>query len=478
MLTRRRLIHGLSASTASLSVSPLIRSIAARAAGWDREAPKRFVFVVKASGVDKFNLVPPGIENHFVHETTSEKLGNRSRRLGGLIDVPFAKCGLPDKLAALEELKNRVTILQSLSGEGFTGNHTSGYGALSCHNSETVAIAPTVDCMLGRHLSSGPYPMYGMALSGRLLEHGGWKPEDTYCYPNISAYKHGMPVAYQASPRKAFLDLFGSAVATPEELKRKLSLNGNLMDFLKEDARRVERQLSAEEMERFARYTESFESLKLIEEKKAHLAESIKQHAPELSKRYDSVVPSVRIETHFELATAALIAGLTNVITLRPDTLGAMYSGLRLSESVHAIGHLQDSSAGNGWSGHQAREEIEKVHLKCIAAMAKKLQDTPEGEGTMLDNTLIVYMSCNGGDHHGGQADWPFVLVGGMAGKLKMGRYIEYPKYQEKGHRTIGNLYLSLMQAAGMQTPETFGQLDANLKDCDVTGPLTEILSS
>ncbi|HIK94960.1 MAG TPA: hypothetical protein EYG03_23695 [Planctomycetes bacterium] len=75
----------------------------------------------------------------------------------------------------------------------------------------------------------------------------------------------------------------------------------------------------------------------------------------------------------------------------------------------------------------------------------------------MLDNTLIVYLSCASGDHHGGQADWTFILLGGMAGKLKMGRYMEYPKYQEKGHRTIANLYPSLMHAAGMEAAESFG---------------------
>jgi len=52
-------------------------------------------------------------------------------------------------------------------------------------------------------------------------------------------------------------------------------------------------------------------------------------------------------------------------------------------------------------------------------------------------------MSCAGGDHHGGQTDWRFVLVGGMANKLRMGRYIEYPKYRETGHSTITDLYLS-----------------------------------
>jgi len=67
-------------------------------------------------------------------------------------------------------------------------------------------------------------------------------------------------------------------------------------------------------------------------------------------------------------------------------------------------------------------------------------------------------------------------LLGGL-GKLKTGRYIEYPKYGDKGHRTVGNLYLSLMQAAGMETQETFGQLDSNLKDLDLKGPLAELMS-
>ena len=64
--------------------------------------------------------------------------------------------------------------------------------------------------------------------------------------------------------------------------------------------------------------------------------------------------------------------------------------------------------------------EVEKSHFKHIAKMAKTLEGIPEGNGNMLDNTLIVYMSCSGGAHHDGQKDWPFVLVGGMAKKLKM----------------------------------------------------------
>jgi len=453
-----------------------LRSIQAHAAGNEKTLPKRFAFVVKSSGIDKFNLVPDGLENHFINPDDGKKLGNRSRRHGPLVDVSLADRQLPEKLKALDSFKDRLTIIQSLSGVGFRGNHTKGFGTLSLHDSEKVAVAPTLDCLLGQHLSTGPYPMYGMAMNGHLLETG-WKPEDSYCYPNLSAYGPAKPVAYQGSPRKAFLELFGAAVGTPDQHEKKLALNGKLMDFLTEDARRVEKQLSGDDKERFALYMNSFESLRKIDEKKAALTDRIRAHAPELTDRYDSMAPSARIESHFDIATAALIAGLTNVITLRPDTLGVKYSELGLSNSVHSLGHLQENAASNGWTGHQARLEIEKLHLQQIAKMAKRFDSIPEGNGSMLDNTMIVYMSCSSGDHHCAGHDWPLVLLGGMGRKLKTGRYIEYPKYGDKDHRTVGNLYLSLMHAAGMETPDTFGQLDSNLKDLDLAGPLAELMA-
>lgn len=476
LYSRRKVMKNLSVSGLSLGMASCLRSIQAHAAGNEETLPKRFVFVVKSSGIDKFNLVPEGLENHFINPDDGKKLGNRGRREGPLVDVSLTDRQLPEKLKTLEPFKDRLTIIQSLSGVGFRGNHTKGFGTLSLHDSENVAVAPTLDCLLGQHLSAGPYPMYGMAMNGRLLETG-WKPEDSYCYPNLSAYGAAKPVAYQASPRKAFLELFGAAVASPEQLKKKLALNGKLMDFLTEDARRVEKQLSGDEKERFALYMNSFESLRSIDEKKAALTGRIREHAPELTDRFDSMAPSARIESHFEIATAALIAGLTNVITLRPDTLGVKYTELGLSNSVHSLGHLQENMASNGWTGHQARMEIEKLQLKQIAEMAQKFSSIPEGNGTMLDNTMIIYMSCSSGDHHCAGHDWPFVLLGGMGGKLTAGRYLEYPKYGDKGHRTVSSLYLTLMHAAGMQTPGTFGQPDSNLKHLDLTGPLEQLMA-
>jgi len=365
-----------------------------------------------------------------------------------------------------------------LSGETFRGNHTTGYGMLSCHNSEKVPIAPSIDCILGQRLSSGPYPMYGLATRERVIEMDSAKQADGYCYPNVSAYRKGMPVAFQGSPLKAHADLFGFGVASPKELKKHLALNGSMMDFLKDDARRLERQLSGTDKERFGLYLESFDVIRNVELKKADYAAKAKKHAPTLTDFYKSQVASERIDSHFEIAAAALVTGMTNVVSLHLDSLGVTYKELGIEKYVHALGHNDPGLSENGWDGARCRKEIEKSHFKHIANMARTLEGIPEGNGNMLDNTLIVYLSCSGGAHHDGQKDWPFVLVGGMDKKLKMGQYLEFSGYKEKGHRTIANLYLSFMQAAGMNPPQTFGQPDGSLRHLDLTGPLEELMAS
>jgi hypothetical protein len=80
---------------------------------------------------------------------------------------------------------------------------------------------------------------------------------------------------------KPFSNSSEPPLQVPRELEKKIALNGNLMDFLTEDARRVEQQLSGDDKERFAQYMDSFDSLRKIEEKKAALTERIKKHAPE-----------------------------------------------------------------------------------------------------------------------------------------------------------------------------------------------------
>ena len=84
---RRQFLKDLSLGGSSLAMAPFLHSLRVHAEGDEAAFPKRFVFVVKSSGIDKFNLVPDGLTNHFVDEKSGQKLGNRSRREGALVDA-------------------------------------------------------------------------------------------------------------------------------------------------------------------------------------------------------------------------------------------------------------------------------------------------------------------------------------------------------------------------------------------------------
>ena len=461
-INRRKLLSNSAkcAAVAPIFV-PFLNSVNARAAG-NATPPKRFVFIVKSSGIDVNNLVPAGLPDY-------------DDKRDAVVSASLDDLKLPEIFQPLESMKKRLTIIQGLSGNNLKGNHTSGFGTLSCRNSELTPVGPSVDALLGLQHSTGPYPMFGFATNG-VLRGQASVPSDAYVYPTMSAYKKGQAVAYQASPTKAFNELFGSAVLPANKLKNETLIKRNVMDFLKEDAKRIRQQLSVDDRVQFDGYIDTFESLKVREQRKAVLKNKIKTFMPDYDAgQYTKMQHMPRMEAQLEMGTAALIAGLTNVISYRLDTLGTMYQDLGIGGmGLHAIGH---GGTSNGFSSIEMRKMIDAYHIRLIQKMASKFESIQEGDGTMLDNTLIVYLSCAGGKHHGGNTDWPVVLVGGMGGKLNMGHYISYPSYTQRGHRPLSTVYQSLMAAAGMNIGTTFGDTDPALKDLDIDGPLTELMS-
>jgi hypothetical protein len=93
-----------------------------------------------------------------------------------------------------------------------------------------------------------------------------------------------------------------------------------------------------------------------------------------------------------------------------------------------------------------------------------------------MDNTVILYLSDGAEAHHSRCWEWPMVVIGNIDRKLKTGRYVDYPGYGNKGHRTTANMYVTLLQLAGSQRT-SFGTPDPNLKDLDQHGPLEELLA-
>jgi hypothetical protein len=248
-------------------------------------------------------------------------------------------------------------------------------------------------------------------------------------------------------------------------------LNGTLLDFMVDDIRRLEARIGKAGKEKLDIYLDGFESLRKRRRRLKGVEAQVRKHALDVSDKFSSKTETDRIEAHFDIATASLIAGLTNLVTIRPDTLSVLYTGLGADKGVHGLGHGE----GENPLGH--RRNIRKFHIEQIARLATRLQATPEGDGTMLDNTLIVYFSDAGEKHHASVTQWPFVLVGNLGGRLKInGRYLQFPAYQQPGHHTIANFYMTLAHAVGMPM-DSFGQLDSNLEKSVQQGPLRELFA-
>ncbi len=212
----------------------------------------------------------------------------------------------------------------------------------------------------------------------------------------------------------------------------------------------------------------------------------LRRNAPTVDDRFKSEVEIARLRAHFALAGAALTSGLTQVVTIRTDSLDLRLTGLGLgAKTIHHIGHMVAERRGGGGEDFEdgtnefgARSKIMQFHMEEVAKMARKLQAIPEGDGTMLDNTLIVYLSDSADRHHGSYFAWPMLVIGNIDGKLRTGRYLQYPGYRNRGHRTIASLYLSILHAAGLPRDE-FGDRDMELPESiSQKGPLTEWMAS
>lgn len=444
-----------------VAMAPLLCQMEALAEGRMDCLPKRFVFVIKSSGLTAEAIRPVGVP---VEDAR------------GAVDTTLNDCQLPTTLASLEPFKDQLLILEGLSGCNFTGNHSSYYGALSCHHSPDKPAAATIDCLLGR-LFPAPFSNYGFAPNGHSIGNNfGPIVQETAVFPKISAYGQNKPMAYQASAEKAYRELFGSVVELATGGKKEFALQDNLLDFLAEDVKRVAKHVSQAEREKLDNYLGAFESVRARNEKLSDMSDTIKRNAPTMTSQYSSTVFAERVSTFFELSAAALITGLTNVISIRADWLSAKYASFGFgSTSVHDIGHHKTTA--NGLASDAARDVIRKFHIDCIAGLAAKLQAVPEGDGTMLDNTMIFYLSDGADAHHSSRKNWPFIVVGGRNLRLKTsGRYLRYPAYGQPGHKTIGNWYNTILTASGVPPQEYFGQVDAQLKDLDLKGPLSELM--
>ena len=450
MHSRRSILKGGFLGAGSVALAPLLRHLEMLERGAPgRELPKRFVFVVKSSGLQGDYLEPEGLK----------------RGGDALVDAKLEGRKLHESLEPLQPFVDRLTILQGLSGKMCTIGHSSFYGALGAYKASGNAppSAATLDGWLSARFPS-------------VFDHVGLKMGSGgvgTTYPSISARGKNQQLPYQCDPQLAYMNLFGSIVDSGD-IAKKYRRSGSVLDFMSQDIQRLQARLPGPEREKLGHYLEGFETLKRRRSKLVSMQAQLAANAPELGDKYTSKVSTHHLDAHFDMATAALITGITNVVSIHCDDLQSSYEGLGITPTVHSIGH---GSSNGAETAQQCRDRIRRFHLELTAGMAARLAAVPEGDGSMLDNTLIVYLSDNSNLHHSTAVEWPILTLGGLGGAWKGGgRYLAWPRHGRQGHRTIGNFLTTVCHAAG-QPVEHFGQLDLALStDLDQRGPLGELL--
>lgn len=458
-MNRRTLLNRSIFGSGALVLSPILAQIEAQAAGTATGGAKRFVFVVEGNGLPPNQITPTDIKRNKQHERTE------------IVSRPIASDTLPESLQPIADYQQLLTVVNGLSGKIAGGGHSNDYGALGCYNcgggvgNSGAPSGETIDVAIGKKLG-GIFNHVGLGIVEKL--------QHNIVY-NCSAWDVGKPMPTIVNPKIAYGNLFGSVAGG--SAKAEFQAKTNVLDFLRDDLKRLESRVAGPEKAKLDAHLAAYEAMRNRQSKLGEIEGTLRRNAPEITDKYESTVETDRLDAMFDLAAASLIGGLTNVVTLASGAgnpfFGVKFTGLGIDFGKHGIGH---GGSYNGMSAQEMMVKIRKFHFELIAGLMRKLEAVPEGNGSMLDNTVIVYLSDAAEGHHSRCWEWPFVVLG-KAGGLSGGRYVEYPYWGKPGHREIGNLYTSFLSLVGEER-DYFGVHDSQLPaEASGNGVLPELFA-
>lgn len=456
-ITRRTALQGLTGAMAAPLALPLMVNAAPATSG-----PKRVIFFLQNHGFCPAHAHPQSIgfsdadDEHAAIRKLQEKLDR-------VIDEPLTDHTLPSWIDPLEPIKDRVTIVQGLNGKHVVPYHGAPYGALGGYRkSSSTPVAETIDCALARQFP-GVVPL--LAFGWESLE----KMRASRVHYASSAWGPSMAAPMYCDPLLAFDNLFG--VAAPGRARDEFEAQTELFDFVGADARELDERLGGDERRKFAPYLDGLETIAEQRRRLLAMADVLRANSPKVTETFTKP----QFETDWwdaclDVGLAAMVAGVTNVLTIASGrcTASGSWLGIGTQHQGHSIGHTNQEEEDD-WL------LLRRHNMQHLLRMVRTLEAVPEGDGTMMDNTLIVYTSCHGETQHSTGDRWPYLLIGDFGGQLRTGRYLHLPISPHKSSRTVNAFYCTLLHAAGDKRDHF--NLDGRQKSLDRIGQLEELLA-
>jgi hypothetical protein len=253
---------------------------------------------------------------------------------------------------------------------------------------------------------------------------------------NISWRSATQPSGIEINPRRAFDRLFGTSGSEGERFRARSAARQSVLDFVADDAKRLQRQVSGSDRRKLDEY---FESVRAVEKQIDQMASLPPIEVPGTSRpEADPADTVTRIRLMYDLMALAYQTDATRVITFMTANAqtNRVYDHLGITSGHHQLTHS---------SGQDAEiQKIDRFMTEEFARFVGKLQSIPEGDGTLLDNCLITFGSAMGDGRKHDHGDLPCVIAGHAGGALTGGRYLRF-----KEETPMANLFVITAHLAG-----------------------------
>jgi hypothetical protein len=357
-----------------------------------------------------------------------------------------ANFDLPQILAPLAPFQKYLTVVSGLENKSAIAApvHAITPGTwLSCVEpriSHDPLGGITVDQMAARQISQDtPLPSLEIATEERGGEGSCDRNYGCSYGKTISFRTPTTPLPMEHNPRKLFQQLFGQG-DTADERSALLQENASVLDLVSRDAADLRRSLGARDQ---ALVSDYLETVREIERRVQQLSQ--RDMSSLALPDAPSGIPSnfdEHIRLMFDLMALAFQANLTRVATfmMAAEVSNQPYNFIGISDAFHPLSHHANNA--------QKMERLAKLqtyHTQVFAQFVKKLGSLPDGEGSMLDNTTILYGSNMSDSNLHNHYPLPTLVVGGGAGTLRGNQHLRYPE-----RTPLANLHLTLLAKAGL----------------------------
>ena len=347
-------------------------------------------------------------------------------------------------LKPLEPLKGYVTVVSNLDRPGNDDSHATASaawlsGAIAKKTEgQDFELGRTIDQVIAKQIGQDtPFPSIEVATEDFTGYVGGCSPGYACAYMNTIAWASPtQPVPMEINPRVVFERLFGRP-GTATQRARRMQQEASVLDSIKNDLTDLERNLGVGDRVRLNEY---LENVREIERRIQHVEA---QNASDVAVPDAPIGVPQKYAEHvgqlYDLLAVAYQADLTRVFTFMMAREASMktYPDIGITEPHHTISHHREKP-----DVKIAHATLNTWHLSLFAKFAEKLRNTPDGDGSVLDHSLLFYGSGMSNANVHGPYPLPLVAVGRGMGQGH--RHIVAPQ-----HTPLGNLWTSVANVFG-----------------------------